>query len=429
MGQHEANCSRRESFMRLHASLRVNEVIMERNDFELVIIGGGTAGVDMAARMRRHIDPARIAVIEPSDKHYYQPLWTLVGGGVATKEQSMRREADVLPNDVAWIRERAAELRPQENVVVTASGRRISYKQLIVAPGLKIDWDAVPGLRDALAHDPRVSSNYDYDLSAKTFEALKAFKGGRALFTWPSTPVKCGGAPQKIMYLAEDFWRRQGVRSAATVEGWFAPAKIFSVPEYRKTFESIVERKQIDLHMRRNLVEIRREASEAVFQDVDHPDVLETVRYDFMHVTPPMAPPDFVAASPLAIADGAGKGWMEVDPYTLQSPRFPNAFGIGDVASLPTSKTGAAVRKQAIVLEKNLVALRAGADLAGAYNGYTSCPVVTGYGKLVLAEFGYDDKLMPTFPIDSTKERWSMYMLKKYGLPWLYWNLMLKGRA
>lgn len=402
---------------------------MSQQSYELVIVGGGTAGVDVAARMSRHIDPRSIAILEPSEHHYYQPLWTLVGGGEATKEQSMRLEKDVLPKDVVWIKERAKELIPTQNKVVTEGGQELTYKYLVVAPGLKIDWNAIPGLPEALKNDPRVSSNYDYNLAEKTYQAVKNFKGGNAIFTHPATPVKCGGAPQKILYLAEDYWRRHNARANAKVMGYFSTASIFPIPAYAKTLNEVIARKEIDMHFRRDLVEIRHETSQAVFRNLDNPDELEVVNYDFMHVTPKMFPPDVVANSPFAIAEGPTKGWFKVDIKTLQNPDFKNVFALGDSAALPTSKTGAAIRKQAVIVEKNLVSVMKGETPKAEYNGYTSCPIVTGYGKLVLAEFGYDDKVMPSFPFDTTKERWSMYMLKKHGLPLLYWDFMLRGRA
>ncbi len=403
---------------------------MNAQKFEVVIVGGGTAGVDLAARLSRHFSPSQIAILEPSERHFYQPLWTLVGGGVATKQQSMKLEREVLPKGIEWIKERAIEFRPKDNLVLTDGGRELSYMYLIVAPGLKVDMAAIKGLPEALKNDPRVSTNYDFDLAEKTFEAVKNFKGGQALFTHPATPVKCGGAPQKIMYLAEDYWRRHGVRARSKVDGYFATGSIFPIAPFAKTLNEVVKRKEISMHFRFDLVEIRHELSEAVFQNLDNPDEKVMVKYDFMHVTPKMYPPDVVAQSPFAVQEGPSKGWFKVDSKTLQNPDYSNVFALGDAAALPTSKTGAAIRKQAVIVEENLLALVKGQPMTAEYNGYTSCPIVTGYGKLVLAEFGYDDKLMPSFPIiDMTKERWSMYMLKKHGLPVLYWDFMLKGRA
>lgn len=122
-------------------------------------------------------------------------------------------------------------------------------------------------------------------------------------------------------------------------------------------------------------------------------------------------------------------GWVDVDKYTLQYVKYSNIFSLGDASGLPTSKTGAAIRKPAPVLVANLLATINKQALSAVYTGYTSFALVTGYGKLVLAEFDYDGKPMETFPFDQSKERWSMYHLKRWVLPWLYWNKILMGQA
>jgi len=387
----------------------------------IVIAGGGTAGITVAALLRsRGVDG--IAIVEPSDKHYYQPLWTLVGGGVIAKEATERAEADYIPDGVSWIRDAVAAFEPDVAAVVTRDGRRITYDQLVVAVGIQLDWHKITGLEGALGKDGIVS-NYRYDLVDSTWRALSSFDGGTALFTFPSTPVKCAGAPQKIMYLADDHLRRRGVRDRSRIVFASAGAKIFAVEHYAKTLRKVIERKGIETLFRHDLVAVRPASREAVFRHCDQGHEV-VVSYELLHVVPPQSAPDLVKRS--ALADAAG--WVEADKYTLQHPRFPNVFALGDASSLPTSRTGAAIRKQAPVLVDNLLAHRAGAPLAARYNGYASCPLVTGYGKLVLAEFDYDGKPAESFPFDQSQERYSMYALKVYALPELYWNGMLRGR-
>jgi sulfide:quinone oxidoreductase len=389
---------------------------------EIVVVGGGNGGISVAARLCRALKAPDVAVIEPSGKHYYQPLWTLVGGGVFPKQQSEHSEASVMPDKATWIRDSVTELHPEENLLVTSEGKRIGYDFLVLAPGIQVDWGKIKGLTESLGKDG-VCSNYSYEYVDKTWEFIKAFKGGNAIFTHPATPIKCGGAPQKIAYLADDAFRKAGVRDKANIVFATANAAIFQVKRYADTLTKVAARKGIDVRFRQNLTELRPAAKEAVFQHLDTGE--ETVLpYEMIHVTPPMSSPDFIKNSPLANADG----WVDVDKATLQHVRFPNVFSLGDASSLPTSKTGAAIRKQAPVLVKNLLALRDGRTLSANYDGYTACPLVTGYGRLVMAEFDYDLTPQESFPFDQSKERRSMYLVKAYGLPALYWHGIMPGR-
>jgi sulfide:quinone oxidoreductase len=389
---------------------------------QILIVGGGTAGITVAARLRRSDKRLDVAIIEPSEKHYYQPLWTLVGAGVFPKQASERAEADYIPKGVAWIRAAVTEFLPAENQVKTRDGRTVSYDYLVVAPGLQLNWDQVKGLPETIGHNG-VCSVYSYQYVDYTWECIRNFKGGTALFTQPATPIKCGAAPQKIMYLAEHYFRRTGIRDRSRIVFASANRKIFGVEKYAEALSKVLARKGIDTRFRHNLVEIRPNTHEAVFENLDTQETV-VLTYDMIHVTPPQGPPDFVRNSPLANESG----WVDVDKYTLQHVRYPNVFSLGDVSNLPTSKTGSAIRDQAPVLVKNLLAAMRHQPLPARYDGYSACPIITDYGKLILAEFDYDHKPKETFPFNQAKERWSMWLLKKYGLPWMYWNLMLKGR-
>jgi sulfide:quinone oxidoreductase len=388
----------------------------------IVIVGGGTGGLCVAARLR-DLDPQLdICLIEPSEKHYYQPIWTLVGGGVFPKEISERAEADYVPDGVTWLREAVATFEPEQRAVVTAQGTRVTYEQLVVAVGIQLDWHKIEGLNGHLGENG-ICSNYLYSTVESTWKTLQAMQRGNAVFSFPSTPIKCAGAPQKIMYLADDHLRRRGVRGNCEVIYASATPGIFGVERYAKPLRKVVERKGIRTHFQHDLVAVRPDEKKAVFKNLAGGDQL-VLDYELLHVVPPQSAPDFVKQSPLADAGG----WVEVHQHTLQHARYPDVFSLGDCSSLPASRTGAAIRKQAPVLVENLLAHRASRELAASYDGYASCPLVTGYGKLILAEFGYGGVPMETFPFDQTRERYSMYALKAYGLPEMYWNGMLRGR-
>lgn len=389
---------------------------------EVLIVGGGTAGITVAARLCALPTPPRVAIIEPSTKHYYQPIWTLVGGGVFPREVSEREEADYIPAPATWIRDAVASFQPEASAVTTRSGTTYTYDVLVVAPGIQLDWNKVEGLEEALGKEG-VCSNYSYATVDSTWRFLQAFRGGKAIFTFPATLIKCAGAPQKIMWLAEHYLRKQGLRDRSEVIFASAGAAIFGVPRYARALAKLAAERDVITQFRHDLVAVRRRSREAVFRNLDDGSE-RIIPYDLLHVTPPQSAPDFIKQSPLAGADG----WVEVDKYTTQHARYPNVFSLGDASSLPCSKTGAAIRKQAPVTVANIVSYRAGAPLAARYDGYASCPLVTGYGRLILAEFGYDGRIMESFPFDQSKERYSMWALKTHGLPSMYWHGMLRGR-
>lgn len=391
----------------------------------IVIIGGGTAGISVAARLRR-AGEEDVAVVEPAGSHYYQPLWTLVGGGVVPLERSRRSEASVMPAGVRWIQDSVAEMDPDARSVTTAGGTRIGYDLLVVCPGVELAWDRIPGLADAMA-TPYATSNYVAELAPKTFELVRRLRGGAALFTAPSSPIKCPGAPQKAAYLASDHWLRNG--SLADVEVTYATGAggIFGVPEFARVLESVVERYGIAARFGHELVEVDPTAREATFETTT-PDgkVRSTLGYDLLHAAPPQRPPAFVRESPLA---GAGElGWVPVDRHRLHHATYPEVFALGDVCDAPTSKTGAAIRRQAPVVVANLRAVLAGKEPAARYDGYAACPFTTARGKMLLAEFDYSLAPRPSIPLlDLTRERRDMWLLKRYGLPAFYWQLMLRG--
>lgn len=393
---------------------------------QIVIVGGGNAGISVAARLinaNKHLD---IAVIDPATSHYYQPAWTLVGGGVFNIKNTKRSEADVMPEGVTWIKEKVTGFIPGENAITLESGGRIEYEYLVVAAGIQINWNAIKGLTETLGKN-NVCSNYSYEYAPYTFECIKNMQGGKAVFTNPSTPIKCGGAPHKIMYMAADYFRKHGILGKTKVEYWSGGTKLFAIPEYERTLLKVCERANIGLNFNVNLVEVDGPNKKAKFVGIGEQNKGKEyiVDFDMLHVTPPQSAPDFIKSSELANK----AGWVDVDKYTLQHVKYPNVFSLGDAAGLPTSKTGAAVRKQAPVLVKNILSVMNHEKPAASYNGYSSCPIVTRYGKLVLAEFDYENKRRETFPFDQSKERTSMYLLKRFVLPWLYWHKILPGKA
>lgn len=389
----------------------------------VVIIGGGTAGISVAAGLRNKQANLDIALVDPAEFHYYQPAWTLVGGGAYNAASTKRTLKSVLPNGITHIAKPVTGFVPDENQIELADGQRIGYDFLVVAAGIQLNWGAIKGLPEALGKNG-VTSNYRFDLAPYTFELVKSFKGGNAVFTQPPGAIKCAGAPQKALYLSADYWRNNGIK-AESLQFRNGGAVLFSVPFYAKALSRIVDSYGAKAHLGDTLVEVRGEEKVAVFERVKEGEkVREEVAYDLLHVVPPQSAPDFIRNSSLANADG----WVDVNQHSLRHTRHNNIFSLGDCSSLPTSKTAAAVKAQAPVLVNNLVSALQGAELQGHYNGYTACPVTTSNGKVMLAEFTYAGTVATTLPLDSRIPRRFYWWLKRSFLPWFYWNFLLKGK-
>ncbi|MDA8309962.1 MAG: FAD/NAD(P)-binding oxidoreductase [Actinomycetota bacterium] len=391
----------------------------------VVIVGGGSAGISVAARLRRAGEDD-VVLVEPATWHYYQPLWTLVGAGVVPAETSRRRQASLVPRGVAWVHDAAVELDPDRRTVVTAGGARIGYDVLVCCPGLELAFELVPGLAEAMA-GPTATTNYTAELAPKTAELVRRFRGGRALFCAPGSPIKCPGAPQKAAYMACDHWQRRGVLNDAEVTYATGAGGIFGVPEFARVLEGVVERYGITTRFSSELVAVDPDGRTASFETVGPEGKVRTsLDYDLLWAAPPQRAPGFVRDS--ALASAGEHGWVPVDRHSLRHVTYPEVFALGDACDAPTSKTGAAIRRQAPVVARNVLATLSGREPIARYDGYAACPFTTARGKMVLAEFDYSLSPHPTLPfIDTQRERYDMWLLKRYGLPAFYWNVMLRG--
>ncbi|NMX39279.1 TIGR01244 family phosphatase [Pseudomonas veronii] len=394
----------------------------------VVIIGAGAAGIATASSLLARAPGLDIAIVDPADVHYYQPGWTLVGGGVFDARQTAHTMGTTLPRGVHWIKAAVAAFEPERNAVILDGCRVVKYEQLIVCPGLKLDWHAIEGLSETLGRNG-VTSNYLYHLAPYTWEKVQQLRGGRAIFTQPPMPIKCAGAPQKAMYLSADHWKRSGVLDAVEIEFYSAGAALFGVPDYVPALMEYVTAYGIDLNFGNTLTRVDGPARTATFSGVNpdgSPRVL-TREFDLLHVVPPQVAPDFIRVSPLADA----AGWIDVDPATLRHKTFANIHALGDAANTSNAKTAAAARKQAPVVAHNVLAAMGKANGCAQYDGYGSCPLTVERGKIVLAEFTYGGKVAPSFPswlIDGTRPSRLAWLLKERILPPLYWKGMLKGR-
>lgn len=389
---------------------------------DVVIVGGGSAGLATAASLLERNRQLDVVVIEPRETHDYQPGWTMVGGGVFDVKDTRRAEASVIPTGVRWIKGAVVSFEPEHDQVTLEDGSTVRYRALVVAPGNTLDWAAIEGLPGTLGQNG-VTSNYSYDTAPYTWHLVQGLKGGTALFTQPPMPIKCAGAPQKAMYLSCDHWQRTGVLANIDVQFHNAGAVLFGVKEFVPPLMEYVDRYGIDLQFESTLIAVNGPDRTATFREKTGE---VTKAFDMIHVTPPQKAPAFLARSPLA----NDAGYVDVDQNSLQHVRHANVFGLGDGGSTPNAKTMAAARKQAPVVAENLIAVLAGKAPTAVYDGYGSCPLTVERGKILLAEFGYGGKLLPSFPswiIEGTKPQRLSWLLKSEALPWIYWNGMLKG--
>jgi sulfide:quinone oxidoreductase len=412
---------------------------------KIVVVGGGTAGIGVTAMLLNQ-GHRYVTLIEPKSVHFYQPLWSLVGAGIKPNTASVKDMKKVVPKGATWVQKEVHSFRPEQNQVVLNDGTAVDYDCLVVAAGIQIDWDKIPGLREGLEQEGSgVVSNYDFLYAAKTWsefqrlvkEKLQSNTTDRLslLFTLPTTPIKCAGAPQKIMWLLEDTLREFRLRERADISFWVPGQAMFGVKFYSDKLDAIRKARNVEVDYGFNLVSLNVPQKQATFQATTGKGESKTVPYDLIHVGPPMSAPDFIKTSPLADAGG----WLDVDKHTLQSTKYANVFGLGDCTNTPNSKTAAAVISQAPVVVHNIEKHLQQKPLDGKYNGYASCPLIIGKKHVIMAEFGYDGKIMETFNRETGKFPWKyigtegdlqqrfFYLLKEQFFPYVYWNLWTRG--
>ncbi|WP_263263325.1 FAD/NAD(P)-binding oxidoreductase [Pseudomonas sp. RIT-PI-S] len=394
---------------------------------DVIIVGAGAAGIATAASLLKRAPNLDVLLIDPATEHFYQPGWTLVGAGVFSQASTRRETAALVPAGATLLRGTVTGFDPEHNRILLAEQAPRGYRQLVVCPGLKLDWAAIDGLEATLGRHG-VTSNYRYDLAPYTWELTRALQHGRALFTQPGMPIKCAGAPQKALYLACDHWRRHDRLGAVQAEFLNANPSLFGVAAYVPALQRYIERYQVDLRLRHRLVAVDGPAQEATFEVSDaQGNVRHEARpFDMLHVVPPQCAPDALRGS--ALADAAG--WLDVDPHSLRHRRFANIHGLGDAINAGNAKTVAAARKQAPVVAHNVAVALGRAQGQARYDGYGACPLTVERGRIVLAEFAYGGQLAPSFPqwlLKGTEPTRLAWWLKAHGLPWLYWNGMLRG--
>ncbi len=425
-------------------------VASQKTNAKIVIIGGGAAGITVAARLDRALDNPDVTIIEPNPKHVYQAGHTLVGGGIIPPEKLVVDTKDYIPDSSKWEQTKATNIDAESQKVTLENGKVLEYDILIACPGLHYDWDKIEGLDPKEIGSNGVHTIYTLDGSVKTWEDIQKFAktGGKALFSHPNTPIKCGGAPKKIMYLMDDYLRKQNSRDKAELTYFASGGKMFPIPIFEKAIIEQYNSRDMNYMLHHNLVKIDTAKKIATFKtqvrrkgawDEDLEEYMDIVEdkfvdkeYDFIHIPPPMSAPKVIQDSPLPWqkGDAGDLGLIEVDKFTLQHKRYNNIFSLGDVIGTPYGRTGGTVRKQAPVVVQNILDVLNGKEPSAKFGGYTVCPIITRYGKVMLAEFDYTGNPAPTIPgLAVDEERWMWWVMKVYILEPMYFYGMLKGIA
>ncbi len=410
---------------------------------KIVIIGGGFAGISVAARLASTLSNPDITIIEPNDKIYYQPGYTLIASGVYGDNDTTYNTKDFIPDGVKWIQAKAVEFMPEENKLKTSDGKTVDYDYMVVAAGLTLNYEKIEGLTKDKIGKNGVASIYFLEGAQKTWRQMQEFvnKGGEGLFTHPNTPIKCGGAPKKIQFLTVSHANNVGKRD--NINTTFLPngGAMFGVKEYHDAIVGFYEERNMDWDYKHNLVAIDTDAKKATFEHSyqvkgNYDEILEEYEmvtkkdrvvkdYDFIHVTPPMEAPAEIGNSPI----GSAQGWIPVEKETMQHINYKNIFALGDIAAVPMGKTGGSVRKQAPIVVENLVATMEGKAMPSKYDGYTVCPLITEHGKVAMLEFDWSKQPKPSFPLDPSVDRWVYWVMKVYMLKPMTMYGMLKGMA
>lgn len=396
---------------------------------KIVIVGAGAAGVSIANRLARETKGAQITIVDRRELHIYQPGLTLVATGIWKPSKVVDTNAHYMPRTVNWIKETVTEFKPENNEVVTDAGQHVAYDYLMVATGLHLDFDAIEGMHAGLIGENGIACVYDSPENAmRSWNAISRFtdEGGVGIFTRPPGAIKCAGAPLKMAMLTEHQLREKGTREQAQLT-YTAPATgLFSQPNINVFLKEHLPERGFDVNWNTRLLAIDAAAKQATFQTADGK---KKVDYDFIHVVPQMRAPDALRKSNLAAQDGPFAGWLEVNKHSLQHTRFSNVFGAGDCLGTPIGKTAASVKAQVPTAVHNLLQVIQGKEADAAYNGYTSCPLVTEKGEAMLVEFDYDLKMVPSFGFINPLERhWVPWVMKDYMLQGAY-NAMLRGRV
>ncbi len=404
---------------------------------KIVIVGAGTGGIIATARMRRAAPNAQITLIAPNEIHLYQPGQIYVAAGLTMQYDNQRKTADLLPDNVTWLKESVINFDPEKNTLTAKKSGKIIYDLLIVALGAEYDYERIIGLdpsmigRNGIAsvyfNDTIKGKAYGGDFTNMLLKELrkKASKGSvNVLCTEPNTPIKGVGTTLDILFLGNDFLKKESVQKNVHFTFAKADSTLFPSKPFAKALQGYLNlHKNIDIAFEHHLTAIDSQKKIATFA-VQNEKV--QIPYDFIHIVPPMQAPKVLRDSPLSIQDGRLKGWLAADKHTLQHPKYKNVFGIGDILGIPLGKSGGSAQHQGVILQDNVVAALEDKELPASYDGYTVAPVITEFGKVMPIEFNEKEPLS-VWLLNPYESRWIWWARDRYLMRWAYFNLLMRG--
>ncbi len=382
----------------------------------ILVTGSDFGGIAIANRLQQGLEGARITILDRKEEHNYQPGYTLVGTGIWPLSRVLGRSSDFLSAGIERIEEMAAAFDPDHNTVLTDTGQLIRYDFLVVAADAYLDYAQIAGMDPAAIGQNGLGSLYYGPEGAKaTWKAMQAFckAGGLAVMNLPATPIKFPDAALETTFMLHDRLKQSGRLERSAIHFFSAATTVFDLPVISDSVSARWQQLGIDIDHTRTLAAIDIQARRAYFAQAQGRDV--EVSYDFIHVVPPMRAPDAVRDSPLAWQAGplAAGGWLEVDQATLQHPRYPNIFGIGNINGTPHGKTAATVQKSAPIVANNMLSIIADRDPLEVFDGHTSCTLIVREGSALLIEFDYSGNRSPSLPmIEPMQESWFAWLMK-----------------
>ncbi len=403
---------------------------------KVVIIGGGAAGISVAARLLRYLNNPDITIIDPSDRHYYQPGFTLIAGGVYSADEVWKNQSDCMPSGAKWIKDSVKIIDPEKKIITTEKSGNVDYDFLVLTPGLTLRWDLIEGIDEASLGTGNAHCIYTHQGAIKACAAMKEFakKGGKGIFTDTYTKHKCGGAPKKVCLMTEEQSRNNKCREALDINFYTASKQLYDVPYFTPRLLQIYQERNVKLNLNTRVKGIDTASKKVLLETIKSGKVVKSTfeDYDFLHFLPPMTAPQFVKNSGLSEVGGKRDAelWAATDKQTLVHRKYKNIVVLGDVAAIPTSKTSAAIRMQVPIATMNLISLMEGKEPSIIYDGYAACPIITNYGKLLMCEFDYKKERKSSFPfsmMDMSKESRLGWLLKVYALKPMYFYGMLNG--